>query len=166
MKGPTLTAMKTLSGEWECNMRIERHSIGVWVREDGCVFIPKSRTRPEHWTFGSLNAEGYATVKFKGKCYRVHRLVAECYIPNPERKLQVDHKDRNPANNRADNLRWATQSENQRNTKANDRVESRGGTHKYEDEKKYYREHQRLWRKRHPDYMKNYMANHRKMEVA
>lgn len=37
----------------------------------------------------------------------VHRLVAEAFIPNPENKPTVDHKDRNTLNNNKSNLRWA-----------------------------------------------------------
>ena len=47
---------------------------------------------------------------------RVHRLVAEAYIPNPLNKPEVDHRDRNPGNNHVSNLRWATHSENKSNT--------------------------------------------------
>ena len=148
------------------SMRVERHPIGVWVREDGCVFLPQSGNNPAHWTFGSPNSLGYLLVSINRKKYRVHRLVAECYIPNPKGLREVDHINRDPQNNRVENLRWATRSDNLRNTIKNDRIDARGGTHKYEDEKQYYREAQRLWRKRHPDYMKNYMANRRKMEVA
>lgn len=42
----------------------------------------------------------------------VHRLLAEAFIPNPENKKTVDHKDGDRTNNSLDNLRWATYSEN------------------------------------------------------
>jgi hypothetical protein len=43
----------------------------------------------------------------------VHRLVAALFLPPaPSRKHQIAHNDGNPANNRADNLRWATRREN------------------------------------------------------
>jgi len=115
-------------------MRTERHpTLDILVREDGCVYLPKSHNFPAHWTFGSVGVRGYMRVQIKGRQYRVHRLVAEAFIPNHENRTEVDHIDRNPANNRVDNLRWATRSENNRNTRSNDRVDSRGGTHSYED---------------------------------
>ena len=44
--------------------------------------------------------------------YRVHRLVASAFIPNPDNKLEVDHINRIRTDNRIENLRWATRSEN------------------------------------------------------
>ena len=49
------------------------------------------------------------------KTFRLHRLVAAAFIPNPENKPCIDHIDGNPFNNHVDNLRWVTHSENNNN---------------------------------------------------
>ncbi len=58
------------------------------------------------------NGKGYLRVKIDGKLRFVHRLVAKKYIPNPENKEQVNHKDGNKLNNCVDNLEWTTNNEN------------------------------------------------------
>ena len=44
----------------------------------------------------------------------VHRLVAEAFIPNPNKYLEINHKDYNRTNNRVDNLEWITHKDNVR----------------------------------------------------
>ncbi len=56
-------------------------------------------------------------VNSKRRFFRLHRLVATAFIPNPNNKPLVDHKDGNKANNNVDNLRWASFVENTYNSK-------------------------------------------------
>jgi len=57
------------------------------------------------------------TKKKKMITIRIHRLVAETFLPNIDNKPVVDHINRNPLDNRVVNLRWATLSENGVNSK-------------------------------------------------
>lgn len=67
----------------------------------------------------TLNTDGYAIVHIhvNNKVTRrlVHRLVAEAFIPNYGNKTEIDHINTLRDDNRADNLRWVTSSENSRN---------------------------------------------------
>ena len=51
-----------------------------------------------------------------GKCknYKIHRLVAEAYIPNPDNLPQVDHIDNDKTHNYINNLQWITNRNNVR----------------------------------------------------
>ena len=60
---------------------------------------------------GYLQAELLRDGSKKG--IKIHRLVAEAFIPNPEGKREVNHIDGDKHNNAVDNLEWVTSSENQ-----------------------------------------------------
>jgi hypothetical protein len=70
----------------------------------------------ENFLKGKLDKDGYVCVILSRsqskKHYRLHRLVAETFVPNLENKPQVNHKDRNKQNCEASNLEWVSGSEN------------------------------------------------------
>ena len=64
------------------------------------------------------NYKGYLIVQLykdgKMKSYRIHRLVAEAYIPNTDNLPQVDHIDNDRSHNYVNNLQWITNRDNVR----------------------------------------------------
>ena len=58
------------------------------------------------------DGRGYDRVSLEEKPYRIHRLVAEAFIPNPLNLPEVNHKDGNKKNNCVENLEWVTHQEN------------------------------------------------------
>lgn len=64
----------------------------------------------------SLTYNGYEMVKLsknsKVKNFRINRLVAEAFIPNPNNYPIVNHKDGNKLNNNINNLEWCSYSYN------------------------------------------------------
>ena len=66
-----------------------------------------------------INHNGYKIINLhpngksdKSKCVRIHRLVAQAFISNPENKPFVNHIDGNKQNNVVTNLEWCTAKEN------------------------------------------------------
>ena len=72
------------------------------------------------------NENGYMVVSLsknkKTKPCKVHRLVAETFLPNPENLPEVNHKDENKTNNRVENLEWKTHRGNCNHGTRNERI--------------------------------------------
>lgn len=90
--------------EWKsaCNGKLRISSFGrVCNVRFETIYTPTPRSN------------GYCVVTLCGKLQQVHRLVCEAFHgPPPNKEYVVDHIDMDPSNNRADNLRWVTHSEN------------------------------------------------------
>lgn len=94
------------------------------VFENGRIFRINRSGKPEctFYNMGRKDNGYYAVntmVKGKQKHFYVHRLIAKAFIPNPENKPQVNHKDGNKLNNEIDNLEWVTSKENVRHAYKN-----------------------------------------------
>ena len=67
-------------------------------------------------THSSKEGTWYKSVSFQKNWrrtgYKVHRLVAQTYLPNPNNLLEVNHKNGNKADNRLENLEWCNRKQN------------------------------------------------------
>lgn len=78
--------------------------------------IGKDRWYEERILINGTYSNGYKFVHLRPittqKTWSVHRLVADAFIPNPQNKPVVNHKNGDRSDNRVDNLEWLTSSEN------------------------------------------------------
>ena len=83
----------------------------IKYKSNGTRLYPGKFLKPE------TIVEGYQRIVLMKeaikKRYMCHRLVAQEFVPNPDNKPYVNHINGNKADNRAENLEWVTQSENE-----------------------------------------------------
>lgn len=81
---------------------------GYYVTDDGKVWSSKTNK----FLTPCLNGQGYYIVCLhydgKGHSIKVHRLVAETFLPNPNNLPCVNHKDEDKTNNKIENLEWCS----------------------------------------------------------
>lgn len=80
----------------------------------------------------------------KNYCRKVHRLVAEAFIPNPDNLPQINHKDGNKANNQVSNLEWCTGSQNMKHAIRTGLANPKAHAHHWTDEEKEQIRQQRI----------------------
>lgn len=88
----------------------------LWISEQGQIKSFLRDAENGYILKAIHDKKGYqrirVTIGRKKLSYKVHRLVADAFIPNPESKTQVNHKDGNKDNNTVNNLEWSNNLEN------------------------------------------------------
>lgn len=104
--------------EWRLAPMNAPHYGHYWVSNFGRVKNERGRILK-----GGFDTKGYphVCVKLEGvqSTYKVHRLVAIAFIPNPDNLPQVNHIDGNKTNNSVTNLEWCTGEYNLKHKKEN-----------------------------------------------
>lgn len=80
---------------------------GYFISNFGKIKNPSDKIKDNFGITG-----GYYEIKINKKHLKIHRLVAEYFIENPENKPFVNHKNSNKFDNRVENLEWVTNQEN------------------------------------------------------
>lgn len=106
--------MKNMEEEWKLFREGYSYKTGLGIiRNVEPIYISNLGNVAGRKLF--LNDNGYLSFCYKYKTYKVHRVVAELFIPNPEKKPCIDHINTIRTDNRTQNLRWCSYKENSNN---------------------------------------------------
>lgn len=98
-------------GLYECSSMGNVRSLDRYVNsKNGSFALKKGKTLKPY-----VSKQGYCIVSIVDKVKKIHRIVAEAFIPNPENKPYIDHINTDKTDNRVENLRWVTPKENSNN---------------------------------------------------
>lgn len=99
-------------GRYEVSDQGRVRSIGRWTVLKGNGGSYYKRFRKGVVLTPQKHTCGYACLRIGCASKTIHRLVAKAFVPNPEGKLFVNHKNGDKKDNRACNLEWVTCQEN------------------------------------------------------
>ena len=121
-----------------------------------------------------IEKDGYCSVALskdgKIKRYKIHRLVAQAFLQNPDNLPQVNHKDEDKLNNSVENLEWCTAKYNiNYGTRQERAIDTKVKNGYYDPEfigfglgyKEYQNKYRNINRDKHKEYMKEYYKNNK-----
>ena len=97
-RGETMKEEIKFSEKYNCYVS----NMGYIIRKSGLKSYPTKRKDNGYYVITDGN----------GRTKRIHRIVAETFLGEPDLRLDVNHKDGDKSNNKLDNLEWVTRSEN------------------------------------------------------
>lgn len=107
---------------------IKGYNNKYYITRDGKVYISNYRNTGKPKEMKPRIIAGYLALGLEGntvegirnqKIHKIHRLIAEAFVPNPENKPCINHINGNKLDNRVENLEWVTIEENTRHAYAN-----------------------------------------------
>lgn len=137
---------------------------GCWVFDDGRVAVPSKQGL--RYPKQTPDKDGYLRIRIGRSTFRVHRLVAVAFIPNTDNTPTVDHINRIRYDNRLENLRWATPTEQAENSVRVLNSVMKYGFRKKEDPKEYHRLQMQEYRKRTHQEYNQYQREYKKLHYA